>query len=226
MNGLRSRGQVSPSNEGTIYIIDDCRSMRLMLTAIVNNAGYQAHAFESGEEFLTACSNAITEPACLLLDVEMPGMNGTSVQQQLIANALQIPIIVISGSVDVPTAVKMMRAGAADLLEKPFTANAVLSAIGRVLVQERCRLGEARKHRLLEKRMECLSQREHEVLEEVLHGHTTKQIAAKFDIGVKTIAKHKARVLHKMGVKNDLELLLALTQPADLPVEDHSHMPS
>jgi len=190
---------------GYIYIVDDDRAVRASLSALFEANGYTCRIFSSAQEFLAAAPSLHT--GCLIADIRMPGMDGLEMQQRLIERGLPFPFIVITGHGDVSLAVRAMKAGALDFIEKPFPADTIL---GRAKSALNC-LGAARQVDGLTAtataRLKLLSPREREVLEGLLTGLSNKSIAYELRISPRTVEIHRARVMEKMGVRSLSELV-------------------
>lgn len=190
--------------EPIVCVVDDEPSVRKSLGRLLKAAGYRVLAFASAREFLE--QRPTEGPACLVLDVQMPELNGLELQEALAAEP-RLPIVFISGHGDIPTSVRAMKAGAMDFLSKPFDDKALLEAIARGLeraAQESKKYDESAE---VEKRLATLTPREHEVLLQVLTGKLNKQIAAALGASEKTIKVHRGRVMHKMQVQSVAELV-------------------
>lgn len=190
----------------TVFLIDDDPSVRRALTRLIKSAGYQVHAFASAREFLDASldNNA---PACLVLDVRLPGLSGLDLQQAMQRDHLAMPIIFITGHGDVPMSVKAMKAGAVDFLQKPVKDKVLLSAIEQALERagrERAEREQIDRIRLC---LDTLTPREREVMALVITGMLNKQIAFELGTVEKTVKVHRARVMDKMGASSVAELV-------------------
>jgi len=189
----------------TVFLVDDDASVRKALTRLLRSAGYDVKAFASAREFL---DNAQDEgPACLVLDIRMPGLSGIDLQRELqTANAI-LPIIFITGHGDIPTSVKAMKAGAVDFLPKPVKDHDLLTAIEQALARSARQRAERADLEDIQSRIDRLTPRERQVLEHVVAGQLNKEVA--YDLGTveKTIKVHRARVMGKMGVKSLAELV-------------------
>lgn len=199
----------------TVFLVDDDASVRRALTRLIQSAGYQAQAFSSARDFLDYWRGGAEGPACLILDVRMPGLSGLDLQHELrSANAL-LPIIFITGHGDIPMSVKAMKDGAVDFLAKPVKDKVLLKAIEQALeraVQERSVHDELD---TIHRRLDSLTPRELEVLRLVISGMLNKQIAYQLGTVEKTIKVHRARVMEKMEVQSLAELV-RLTERAGI----------
>lgn len=188
----------------TVFLIDDDPSVRRALARLIKSAGYQVQTFVSAREFLDRTPE--TQPACLVLDVRLPGLSGIDLQHELQRSNLILPIIFITGHGDIPMTVKAMKAGAVDFLSKPVRDTDLLRAIEQALaraVRDRAQLDETKD---IQSRVEKLTPREREVMGLVVKGWLNKQIAFELGIVEKTIKVHRARVMQKMEVDSVAEL--------------------
>jgi FixJ family two-component response regulator len=176
------------------------------LARLIKSAGYQAQAFASAREFLDSDWNS-AGPACLVLDVRMPGLSGIDLQRELqTANAI-LPIIFITGHGDIPTSVKAMKAGAVDFLPKPVKDGVLLQAIEQALARAVHDRAEREELEKIQSRIDTLTPREREVMSLVVRGLLNKQIAFELGTVEKTIKVHRARVMEKMQVGSLAELV-------------------
>jgi len=187
----------------TICVVDDDESVRDSLGELLDAAGYTVECFPSAEKFLA--SGTLDSCACLITDVRMPNMDGIGLQEELARRSVRFPVIVMTGHADVPLAVRAMRAGATDFIEKPFKPEALLAAVRQALVSG-SKAGTPRDPRVAE-RIAGLTAREREVMELMVHGHPNKVIAQKLDISFRTVEVHRSRILAKMGAENVAELV-------------------
>jgi FixJ family two-component response regulator len=192
----------------TIFVVDDDESVRKGLVRLLKSAGYRPESCASAEEFLDRWERD-PMPGCVLLDIQMPGLDGLQLQQNLQSFRHPIPIIFITGHGDVPMSVKAMKAGAVDFLPKPFRDEDLLDAVQQAIrrdVQQRAVRAE---REAFEKRYGTLTPREREVMAGVVGGLPNKQIASVLGASEKTIKIHRARVMEKMRVQSIADLVRA-----------------
>ncbi len=193
------------SAEPIVFVVDDESSVRKSLGRLLKAAGYSVELFASAQEFLDRPRE--NEVGCLVLDIEMPDLNGLELQQVLARSDHPMPIVFITGHGSIPTSVQAMKAGATDFLSKPFDAKDLFEAIDRALKkagQESGALEAAREAKL---RLASLTPREHQVLLHVLAGEMNKQIATALGASEKTIKVHRGRVMHKLRVQSVADLV-------------------
>ncbi len=193
------------ANLPTVFIVDDdptlCDAMALLMTQV----GLNARCFTSGQDFLDAYTDDL--PGCLVVDVRMPGMSGLDLQRSLIERNIQIPVIIVSGHGDVPMAVRAMKLGAVDFIEKPFNEQELLDHIQACIENDIHAKRDRERRVLLLQRFEQLSKREREVMDMIIAGKYSKVIAAHLGISPKTVDVHRAHILEKMGVRSVAELV-------------------
>jgi len=191
----------------TVFIVDDDPSICRSLSRVVRQAGLDALTFPSAEAFLHTRGQPLQHPACAILDLQMPGLNGLELQRALASHPSSCPVIFISGNATIPASVQAMRQGAVTFLTKPFDTADLLHAIHEALAHHRARLQhEALVHRVTTK-IDSLTAREREVMAWVITGALNKQIAAELGIVEKTVKVHRARVLEKMQATSVADLV-------------------
>jgi len=193
-----------------VYVVDDDISVRESLELLIRNAGWRAELFESAREFL--CRPKVTAPSCLVLDVNLPGLNGLDLQKQVAADRADMPIIFISGYGDVPSTVRAMKAGAVDFLTKPFGEDVVLNAIQNALERSRKLLDEQAALQSLRSRYGLLSRREREVMALVVRGLLNKQVGFELGISEITVKAHRGKVMEKMEAQSLADLVTMATK--------------
>jgi len=191
--------------EPIVFVVDDDPSVRNSTARLVRSAGFEVRTFESAAEFLE--SPRPQAPACLVLDVRLPGQSGLDLQRELAAAGVHIPIIFMTGHGDIPMSVRAMKAGAVEFLTKPYRKDDLLDAIRTSIERDRA----ARKQRLegdeLRQRYERLTPREREVMRLVVAGQLNKQIAAELATSERTIKFHRAHLMQKMEAESLAELV-------------------
>jgi two-component system response regulator DctR len=203
--------------QAAVYIVDDDASVREAMGWLLRTRRLLAQDFASAEAFAAALGDALPEhPACVLLDVRMPGMSGLALFEQLLASGVAHlwPVIFLSGHADVPTAVDAVKRGAFDFCEKPFSDNALVDRVEQALALSRERIAARQARQALARRLEDLTERERDVMQTVVRGLASEQIAEQFGISVRTVEVHRARVFEKMAVKSAVELATLLQKHA------------
>jgi RNA polymerase sigma factor (sigma-70 family) len=196
------------STEPVVFVVDDDPSIRELLTWLMKRNALQVQAFGDAREFLAAYRPG--QAGCLVLDLNMPGMDGLELQQNLKAQGVLIPVIFLSGGADVPKAVRAVREGAIDFLEKPFDYKRVVELVRECLERDRVARAGRDRRRILGERLGQLTQREREVLDLVVAGKLNREIAEALDISVKTVEAHRARLMEKLEVGSLAELVQAV----------------
>jgi len=192
-------------DEPTVYAVDDEPVTRDLLRALLESEGYQVRTCASAEEFFGTCDPHRT--SCILLDICLPDMSGLEVQAQLADRGISTPVIMMTDHGDVPMAVKAIKAGAVDIIEKPYQSEKIVSSVrqaievGQESWQDQIELTE------LEERYERLTPREREVMQFVVVGRLNKQIAAQLGLSRKTIEIHRTHIMHKMQAESLAQLV-------------------
>jgi len=192
--------------EGTIFVVDDDPLVRKALQRLLKSAGYFTETFPSAKEFLSS-GNSSEGPACIILDVKMPGLSGFDLQEELSAASYAMPIIFITGHGDIPSSVKAMKNGAVDFLSKPFEDQDLFDSISVALKKDSITRTVLSERRKIQQRLDQLTQREYEILTFVITGVLNKQIADILNISEKTVKAHRGKVMTKMGVSSVAELV-------------------
>ncbi len=193
-------------NKAAIFIVDDDESVRSGLKRLLKSAGYSAETFATATDFLEY-NNKYEGPACLILDIQMPGKSGLELQEELAQDEHSIPIVFITGHGDIPTSVKAMKKGAVDFLSKPFEDEDLFNAITSALQTDSKMRAAVTERKNIMQRFDLLTPREYEIMTFIISGILNKQIAAALDITEKTVKVHRARVFAKVGVLSLAELV-------------------
>lgn len=189
----------------TVYVVDDDESVRRAMARLFRSAGFLVQTFESADAFLAAPLRDC--PACLLLDLRIPGMSGAELQQELLRRGDELPIIILTGHGDVPSAVQAMKRGAVDFLSKPVGNEQLLDIVRRAIADLAHRQRQMLDVREFERRVQTLTAREQEIMMLVITGMLNKQIAARLAITETTVKVHRGRVMEKTGVASLAELV-------------------
>jgi FixJ family two-component response regulator len=194
-----------PEEHPVVFLIDDDPSVRDALDGLLRSVGLQVQSFGSAQEFLRA--KLPDAPACLVLDVRLPGPSGLDFQRDLAESNSPLPIIFITGHGDIPMSVKAMKAGAVEFLTKPFRDQELLDAIQQGIERDRTRRREAAIVAGLQERYRGLTPRERDVMARVVTGRLNKQIAADLDLSEVTVKVHRGQVMRKMLAKSLADLV-------------------
>lgn len=191
---------MATKTEPTIFVVDDEADIRDSLRLLMRSVGLKTETFASAQEFLGAYDPS--RPGCLILDVRMPGMSGPELQEKLRKNEINIPIIIITGHGDVPTAVRTMKAGAIDVIEKPFSDQLLLDRVQQALERDATDRKERAERERIAARLARLTPREREVMEGIVDGKLNKVIAADLGLSTRTVEIHRSRIMEKMQVRS------------------------
>lgn len=198
----------------TVNIIDDDRLARESLKWLAESAHLSVHEFECGHDFLDHFDQG--NPGCVVLDVRMPDINGMELYARLKETGINIPVIIVTGHADVAMAVRAMKAGAYDFVEKPYNDALMLERIQSAIAYDSNRRENQVKVDAVQSRIGRLTPREHEVMEFVLHSKQNKVIASELGISIKTVELHRANLMTKMNATSPTELVrLALIAGLD-----------
>ena len=196
--------------EPTIFIVDDDSAVRESLAFLIRSMSLTVATFDSAQAFLAACDPAL--PGCLVLDIRMPGMSGLELQEELRRREVTLPIIFITGHGDVAMAVRAMKGGAVDFIEKPFNDQQLLDRINQALELDRTARAARAEQALVAARLDLLSPREREVLERIVAGQANKVIAIDLGLSERTIEIHRAKVMSKTGARSLAELVTMINR--------------
>jgi FixJ family two-component response regulator len=190
---------VTSISRPTVFVVDDDETTRNAMRDLLASVGHRVETFASGEAFLGSYRPG--RPGCLVADIVMPGISGLELQEKLNAAGIALPVVVITGRREVPLAVRAMRAGAVDFLEKPVRNQILLNSIQRALDQGRRSKVATGAKAEIEARFQRLTRRECEVMALVVAGHANKVIAGRLGISQRTVENHRARVMDKMNAR-------------------------
>jgi FixJ family two-component response regulator len=217
--------QAAPSN-GEIFIVDDDPAIRQVLTIVFSQAGFHTTCFAEGGALLA--SARVVVPACIILDVNIPGRSGLDILKQLNAEEYPAPIFVISGQGDIPMAVEAIRNGALDFIEKPFRAGDVVARIKASIEAwtQRQQQDNTSSNKIVVPGREPLTRRERDVLTLIVAGASSKEAGQKLGISPRTVEFHRARIIEKVDAKNTADLIrivMSRRSPDDSPNCDSAH---
>jgi len=197
-----------------VFVVDDDVSVRESLESLIRFAGWQPETFASAQEFLSR--PRVHAPSCLVLDVNLPDLNGLDLQKRVATDRVEMPIIFITGYGDVPMTVQAMKGGAIEFLTKPLGDDVLLNAIRHAIERSQVALGQEAEIQALRDRHASLSRREREVMALVVSGLLNKQVGGELGISEITVKAHRGKVMRKMkaGSFADLVNMAARLRPA------------
>ncbi|MGE4063147.1 MAG: response regulator FixJ [Rhodospirillaceae bacterium] len=202
--------------KATVFVVDDDAAVRDSLSALLEADGFTVETFDSAKSFLGGYKPK--EACCVIADIRMPDMDGLQLQEEIIHRGLGLPVIIITGHGDVPLAVRAMKAGAVDFIEKPFDDEVLRASIERGIAQNRRTRGETAAAQEVETRIAQLTAREREVMEHLVAGRPNKVIAHRMDISPRTVEVHRGRVMEKMQARSLSDLVrMALAAKIEIP---------
>ncbi len=207
LQGSPSRPEPVIQSTPVVFVVDDDVSVRESLELLIRWAGWRPETFSSAQDFLARPAPAVTVPSCLVLDVNLPDLNGLDLQNRLAVDRNDMPIIFITGYGDVPMTVQAMKAGAVEFLTKPFADDALLDAIRLALERSHAALSEATEVKALRERYASLTPREQEVMALVVTGLLNKQIGAELGTSEITVKAHRGKVMRKMKADSLADLV-------------------
>ena len=203
--------------QGNVYIVDDDREVRRSLSFLLSTTEMTSRPFGSGVDFLDALSDL--KPGCILLDIRMPEFDGFYVMGELGKRGIEWPVIVMTGHGEVSVAVRAMKLGAVDFLEKPFDEEILLNSLERAFGLLRDRGEAADRRQRAQDRVNALTAREKEVLRGLMAGMANKLLARRLDISLRTVEMHRANMMDRLGVRSLAEALTLAVQAGVEPLE-------
>jgi len=207
------------SKQPYVFVVDDDQAMRNSLKWLIESVGMKVETYSTANEFIQNYYPG--RAGCLLLDVRMPGMSGLELQEHFIKHQINIPIIIITGHGDVPMAVRAMKSGAIDFIEKPFNDELLLESIRNALTMDVEQRAAQAERAEIATRLANLTPREHEVMEMVTAGKANKEIAQTLGVSAKTVEAHRSRVMEKMQADSLAELVkMAVAANIEINKED------
>lgn len=195
----------STTDQAMVFVVDDDEAMRDSIICLLESANLPCRMFGDAGAFLEACGPG--QPGCLLLDIRMPGMSGMELLERLGADGYTLPVIIITGHGDVPLAVRALKSGAFDFVQKPFGAQDLLDKVHAALEQVRKDRQKNLKRDILRSRFDALTAREREIMELVVAGDSSKVVGMKLGISSKTVDIHRSNIMKKLDVQTIAELV-------------------
>jgi RNA polymerase sigma factor (sigma-70 family) len=190
-----------------VHIVEDDSSFRTATQRLLRASGYVVETYESAEQLLRRLPDD-AGPSCILLDINIPGLSGPDLQDRLMALGSHLPIVFLTGHADVPTTVKVMKAGADDLLTKPVAKEELIAALERALARSRAWQEQNEQRLSLLKLVDSLTPRERQVFERVARGKLNKEIAYELGATERTIKAHRSRIMEKLQIASAAQLVL------------------
>jgi two-component system response regulator FixJ len=188
-----------------VHVIDDDQAVRQSLRLLLESSSMQVMDYDRAEAFLAACAEPLR--GCIICDIHMPGLNGLELQTELESRAIRLPLIMLTGFGDVPSAVRSLKSGAIDFIEKPFDPTRLLSQVTLALDLDSKWHESQHQEQLREALLATLTPREREVLREVANGHSNKVVAANLEISERTVELHRGRGMRKLKVRTVADLV-------------------
>jgi two-component system response regulator FixJ len=195
----------SEKQSDTVFVVDDDALVRRSLEATLSLAGFRVVQFASAQQFLAQTTPS--QSGCVLLDMRMPGMDGLTLQEELSRRHASMSVIIITGYPDVPVVVRAMRAGALDVLEKPFSNETLIKQVKSALAVAAGKVTEASLRERRSQKLRTLSDRERDVLKLIIEGYSNREIATALAISPRTVDIHRARIMEKLEAGSLAELV-------------------
>lgn len=206
-------------SNATVFIVDDDTSIRESLALLLSSAGYRIKTFGSAKEFLDSDSQQ-KNPACIVLDIKMPGMSGLDLQKELSELNYSLPIIFITGHGDIPMSVQAMKRGAVNFLAKPFDDDELINAVKEALEKDTQIQANRCEQKQIMQKLDSLTVREYEIMTYLITGMLNKQIAFELNIAERTVKAHRKQVFDKMEISSIAELVRLTEKMKIKPADD------
>jgi RNA polymerase sigma factor (sigma-70 family) len=200
----------------TVFIVDDDPAIRDSLSLMIEQADFPVRAFESAETFLAACGTDAY--GCAIIDIRMPGMDGMQLQEEMVRRGIPLPVIFLTGHGDIPMSVRAIKSGAVDFLTKPVTRDKLVASVEAAVQSGSQQLEKLTRKQQTRALLDELTEREREVMLLAVAGHPNKEIARRLDISHRTVEIHKAKIMHKTGALNLLDLARMAQEGGLVPV--------
>lgn len=197
-------------SEPVVFLVDDDAPALDSLKCLLESVGLRTAAYSSPTDFLASYDPS--QPGCVVLDIRMPDMGGLEVQEALLRRGRSLPVIIVTGHADVPVCTAAFRAGAFDFIEKPANHQLLLGRIQRAIQHDAAARRSAEAAREVAELQSALTPRERDVMDRIVAGRTLKQIAAELQISLQTASKHRLKVLEKLHVATDVDLVHRVNQ--------------
>lgn len=196
---------MNKASDKVVYIVDDDEGVRESLSALLQSVGVATRGFDSAEASLEAIET--DRPACMLVDVRMPGMSGLELQRQLVERKLPVRVVMITGHGDIAMAVQAMKNGATDFLEKPFNDQTLIDLVHKCVELSMVDIQQSTHRKRAQQLLSLLTSREHEVLRELVAGKPSKKIASLLGVSTKTVDVHRSNIMRKTGAGSTAEMI-------------------
>ena len=201
-----------PPAEAIVHIVDDDEAVRSSLKFLMRSQGFEVECYPSAQDFLNRVD--VSVPGCVLLDVRMPGMTGLELLEELVQRQMPVPVILMTGQADVPMAVRALKSGAYDFIEKPFDNRALLLRIREALIQGGDVHERHKERETINERLQRLTRREQEVMDMLVSGKPNKVIAADLGISTRTVEIHRAKIMEKLQARSLSDVVRIALTPA------------
>ena len=204
------------STASIVYVVDDNQALRESLKMLLGSVGLEVLGYARADEFLNDFRPGDERPACLLLDVRMPGMSGMALLERLCADKVRLPVILITGHGDIDMAVRAMKLGAVDFLTKPFNSQRLVDLVQNALRQSRQQPAPDMDGREAASRLQMLTSRERQVFDFLVAGASNKAIAVDLGLSIRTVETHRSNIMRKLNARSLVDLVhLSLSSQSD-----------